>query len=467
MAMSLKKRLLKAEKLLAVKEKEYGVILKAYKKSDGGIDQFEIKELNRLVEIIKMNREVIANAYFEKLSEIKEFGELEDPEQTIDREKSISETEADLIQLIAERDKLGEKFNETNGADHEEYRENLQIEDMDSEIAELQQVLSGMKLDQGVSDVDFGDEVAEVKAAPFNPDEMVDFNTRAFSRAFGQSMINWCGTAIDAVQSVRDKMIPDGKKETDPIEDLDYKDVLTVLKVVIQGHPYLKAAMILHEQVYNIASATMGKYLEKTVDKSGPSVNEITSAWEKSFDAIKTSDHDAAFMEFFLYYKLNDMSQDMTRDAWEARFAKACETFFIDHMPAKPSIEKAFVTALLYGIKNQDSSESADEAGDAEIHWQAVQGGEVFMYPGGKIDDATEGLMTALKDTYDSGTRVIDLPVEINVTINSMQNKYEICKIQRLKKEVGSIGFKYVSGEKKRAKRSSRRKYTNSFTSQI
>jgi len=71
------------------------------------------------------------------------------------------------------------------------------------------------------------------------------------------------------------------------------------------------------------------------------------------------------------------------------------------------------------------------------------------MYPGGKIDDANEGLMQALKSIYNGTTRVIDLPVEINVTINSMQNKYEICKIQRAKKEVGNIRFKYVSGDKK------------------
>jgi hypothetical protein len=297
------------------------------------------------------------------------------------------------------------------------------IEKIEKSLADLRKKKVTLNAERGV--MDFSDSPIEVKS------ELKPYDHSSFKTTFKQSIDNWCQDKAIKLNSVRTYMIE--RKEP---AGLEVKDIVSVVGLIWPPAKHIGTAIDLAQ----IAEKAMNSYLKASQGKT-PSLNEIHSAWSESLDQLN-SNSEKAFPKFVEYYKKeNDIPADNDQAVVEL-FNTACADFAKTHMPSGKDVQKAFVQKVLSTVKDGMDVDDG-KVGFADMTMVRVS--DHFGSPEGQLDDVPNDLLQAIQ-TVHRGSKVIDLPVEIKVTVKTHMGAYKTV-IERKSKSPGNTSFKKTSGE--------------------
>ncbi len=287
---------------------------------------------------------------------------------------------------------------------------------------------------EGFVEVD-GEMAMEVKADTSTLGTAKPWNDPEFKKAFSDSVSKWCGHAMDDLQNARLAMTKMAGNKGPAA-----KDMLAILDIVTVAvpNPALKSSVTVIK-----ALATLGTAAYKASKmSSSPKVIEIADAAVAYIRAIEKGPHDKAYAELVKQMKAMGYQGDTV---WTGEFLPVCEEFAQKSLGSSDKITKKFLTECLKATEDGMDWDGG-KAGFADC-WMTGVGGdspEHFGSPGGQLDDVHEGLVTAIKSVY-KGKRVIDLPVEIRVTLKTHMGAYTTV-VERKSTTEGDTSFRMSSG---------------------
>ncbi|MEO0993716.1 MAG: hypothetical protein AAFX62_07905 [Pseudomonadota bacterium] len=288
---------------------------------------------------------------------------------------------------------------------------------------------------EGFVEVD-GEMAMEVKADTSNLGQALPWDNNKFKSAFSKSIEEWGQNAKLALLKARVDMLKAGDKKGPAA-----KDVLAVLDIVTVAvpNPALKSAVTVIK-----ALATLGTAAYKASKMSkAPKVIEIADAAIAYIEAIEKGPHDKAFAEVVKQMKAMGYQGDTV---WENEFLPVCEQFASKSLSSPDKLAKKFLIECVKATEDSSWDWDGGKAGFAEC-WMTGVGGdspEHFGSFGGHLDDVHEGLVTAIKSAY-KGKRVIDLPVEIRLTLKTHMGAYKTV-VERKSTAEGNTSFRMTSG---------------------
>jgi len=264
------------------------------------------------------------------------------------------------------------------------------------------------------------------------------FTDDYFKSRFRQSVIGWTRDGAIGLNSISSYM----NRQESP-SGLGVTDLLPILGLIFPQSQLVTRVVTLAPIV--IAAFEQGVRASRG---STPSLNEIHSAWIGSLGALRDqSTLDLKFEQFVTHWK---SEQGIGRDvdqAWTGVFGPACSSFASDYMPSASDIQKAFMGKILDTAEDSSALTGGDwdsTAGDAELEiLELVQN---WSSPEGQLDDVPEAMLGAVKTVF-ARSRVIDLPVEINIIVRNV-NSANMCEIQRRSRTPGNTDFSRVSGDR-------------------
>ncbi|MEM9146295.1 MAG: hypothetical protein AAGC57_08865 [Pseudomonadota bacterium] len=289
---------------------------------------------------------------------------------------------------------------------------------------------------EGFVEVD-GEMAMEVKADTSKLGKARPWNDPTYKKAFSDSISKWCGTAMDDLQNARLAMTKMAGSKGPAAKD--FLAILDIVTVAIPN-PALKSSVTVIK-----ALATLGTAAYKASKmSSSPKVVEIADAAINYIKAIDKGPHDKAYAELVKQMKAMGYEGDTV---WEGEFLPVCKEFAQKSLGPTDKITKKFLTEC---VKATEDSLDWDggKAGFADC-WMTGVGSSSpghFGSPGGQLDDVHEGLVTAIKSVY-KGKRVIDLPVEIRVTLKTHMGAYKTI-VERKSTKEGDASFRMTSGTK-------------------
>lgn len=340
----------------------------------------------------------------------------DDIQKTIDRlTKTVEQKEATLKAAIKRA------FADGKYEAHEERA----ISAIEGKIADIKKKIVELNAKRGV--VDFEDSPAVVKG------EVMPYDHATFRKAFTDSLNSWCQDKAIKLNSIRTFMIE--RKEP---AGLALKDIVSVVELAVPQAKYLKTALDLAE----IAEKAMNSYLKACAGKT-PSLNEIHKAWADSLDDVDKAGPQL-FKAFIEDYKKENSVPSGVHEVPKEQFLTACDNFRKTHLPDAKTVEKAFLDKVMKTVKDGMDWDGG-AVGFADCWMMGLAGN--FSKPGGQLDDVPNDILQAFKTVYGNGTKVIDLPVEVVVTMkNHMGGNTTVAK--RSSKSPGNTSFSYVSGDK-------------------
>lgn len=260
-----------------------------------------------------------------------------------------------------------------------------------------------------------------------------DWHDPTFKKAFSDSIAQWCGNARDDLQDARLAMLKmsssSGPKPTDLLPVLD------LVAIAVPGWgTAIKVASALTKLGYSAYTAA--------IKTKSPSVVEIADAAIAYVKAIENGDHGPAFNELVAGMKARGYEGDTV---WEGQFLPECKDFTKKYFGSPQIITKQFLAKCIAATEDGMDWDGG-RAGFADC-WMTGIGGDSpdhFGSPGGQLDDVHEGLVTAVKSVW-KGSRVIDLPVDIRITVKTHMGAYKTV-IERSSKTPGDTSFRMTSG---------------------
>ncbi len=216
-----------------------------------------------------------------------------------------------------------------------------------------------------------------------------------------------------------------------------------------------------------VIASEVERGIRSKVDADEVSADILNDEWQTAFSNYAELDKKDRFREFISEWKAKNFVEDMHVPGDTALeyigvdiFNAACRNFARDSLPTEKITQKRFVNVMLGQVENDDWGEDEDEAGDAELHFlvedfnpedlsdakynQPLFPNFVFFH--GQLDDVSSGLLKAIKTVYGASTRVVDLPVLINITVFTDYEKIKLFYVKRKNMDIGNMNFVQGSG---------------------
>jgi hypothetical protein len=278
-----------------------------------------------------------------------------------------------------------------------------------------------------------GEMAMEVTVDTSKLGEAKPWHDPTFKKAFSDSIAQWCGDARDDLQDARLAMIK--LKESsggDPMA------LLNVLDLVAAAHPASATAISVAKALTSLGEAAFKQALKT----KNPSVVELADASIAYIVAIKDGDHSKAFDELVKGMKKQGYQGDTV---WESEFLPECKDFTKNYFGPTNNITKQFLKKCI-GATEDSMDWDGGRAGFADCWMTGVGDASPghFGSPGGQLDDVHEAIVASVKSVW-RGKRVIDLPVEIRVTLKTHMGAYETVA-ERKSVKPGDTSFRMTSG---------------------
>ena len=311
-------------------------------------------------------------------------------------------------------------------------RVNAKIRPLAARVDRLYEQLDEQNLEDGV--VEFrDDEAMEVTVdAEREFGDAKYFTDDYFKSRFRKSLVDWSQDGAIGLNSISSYM----NRQESP-SGLGVTDLLPVLSLIFPASSLVTAVVTLAPIVVKGFETAV-----RASRGSTPSLNEIHAAWMSGLSALRTENLDQQYTEFVKAWKSQQGIGSDVEQAWTNIFGPVCENFASDVMPTTSDIQKAFMGKIISTA--EDSLDWGGGAGDAEM--EILELANNWSSPEGQLDDVPEAMLGAVKTVF-ARSKVIDMPVEINIIVRNV-NSANMCEIQRRSKTPGNTDFKHVDGDR-------------------